>query len=75
MKSYKRLLTAKRNAEGAQIVQAGEFYIVGMQPLDTIRVIGSDGTVKGHITVKKLCELGNANWATRAPKWVEAENK
>jgi len=64
MKAYKKFSTAQKNSEGKLIVRVGDLYVVGdFKSYTGIAALNTDGTVLGHVTVKHLQRLGNANWA------------
>ena len=66
-KAFKKLSTARKNANGGPIVQCGDFYIVGMEPLQSCSIINpNSGHTVAHISMSKLECLGNGNWATPA---------
>ena len=64
MKAYKRFSTAQKNSEGKFIVRVGNLYVVGdFKSYTSIAILNTDGASLGHVTIKHLQRLGNANWA------------
>jgi len=63
MKAYKRYSTAREKGGDSPILQAGDFYIVGIDPMTEIAVIDPEGYITGHINAMHLDALGNGNYA------------
>ncbi len=67
MKTFKKFSSAeKNNPEGLPIVRIGGLYIVGLGGTDEITIMTPTGTHNAHITMRKLSDLGNGNYATAA---------
>lgn len=69
-KAFKKLSTAKRAANGGPIIKAGDFYIVGCEPLTEIAILNSRGNMNAFVNLNHFEKLGNANYATPDPEWA-----
>lgn len=64
MKVYKTFGKAKVEAGNRPIIRLGKFYFVGCSAFTECSLIDQKtGVVCGHVSMKHLNRLGNANWA------------
>jgi len=69
MQAFKKYSTAKAKANGKPIVKIGELYIIGINSSTQCQLIDTKIDIhSGHIGMKHLNRLGNANWATTNDK-------
>lgn len=64
-KSYAAAVRANKANPGSILVKVGDVYVVGKFHSTTeLAVISDTGTITGHVTLRHLERLGNANHAT-----------
>ena len=63
MKAFKKFDTAVKHSNGEPVLRVGDLYISGLAALTEAEIINPDKYITGHITMRKLNELGNANHA------------